>query len=163
MIHPAFWWAKLKGWGRRLLLIQDSPEKIASGFAIGVFFGIFPTLGLGGLLSIGVAWLVGANTAAALIGTLAGIPLLSPLVITASGWIGTTLMGGDWGQIASVLRHYRFTDAEFQKVFREGLSVYVIGNTVLSTLCSGVGYLFAHAFVVDFQRRKALKRKKKGE
>ncbi len=150
-------WARLKAWGRKLLVIQDSPEKIAAGFAIGVFFGIFPTLGLGGLLSIGVAWMFGVNTAAALVGTLAGIPLLSPLVITVSGWIGGTLLGEDWGYIASMLKQHGFRTAEFRQALKEGFHMYLLGNTVLSLLCAMAGYLFTHALVVDYQRRKVKK------
>lgn len=155
---PSAWWAAFKRWGRKLLLIQDNPEKIAAGFAIGVFFGLFPTLGLGGLLAIGLAWLVRANTAAALVGTVAGIPLLSPLVITASGWIGTTLVGGDWYAIAEVLKARKWSEPEFLQGLKEGLTVLMVGNTVLSLFCAGLGYLLCHALVVDYQRRKSKKR-----
>jgi uncharacterized protein (DUF2062 family) len=51
----------------KLLAIRDTPEAIAGGVAIGVFFGFTPLFGLKTLLAIFVAWLTGSNILAAVI------------------------------------------------------------------------------------------------
>jgi hypothetical protein len=69
---------------RNLIMLRATPREIATGFAIGVFIGIFPTFGLGFLLILAIAAFWKFNVPAALVGTLAGNPLLSPLWITLS-------------------------------------------------------------------------------
>ncbi len=55
----------------KLLAIRDTPEAIAGGVAIGVFFGFTPLFGLKTLSAILFAWLTGSNILAAVIaGTL---------------------------------------------------------------------------------------------
>ena len=50
-----------------LLKIKASPDTIALGAAVGVFFGFIPLLGLKTLLAIGVTWIFGGNKLAAAI------------------------------------------------------------------------------------------------
>ncbi len=55
----------------KLLAIRDTPQAIAGGVAIGIFFGFTPLLGLKTLSAIFFAWLTGSNIlAAVLAGTL---------------------------------------------------------------------------------------------
>ncbi len=70
----------IRGWLHRhslkLLAIRDTPEAIAGGVAIGIFFGFTPLFGLRALSAIFVAWLTGSNILAAVIaGTLHDIIL----------------------------------------------------------------------------------------
>ncbi len=62
---------KLHAWLRkhslRLLAIRDTPEAIAGGVAIGIFFGLSPLFGFKTLLSLLFAWLFGCNLLAAAI------------------------------------------------------------------------------------------------
>jgi uncharacterized protein (DUF2062 family) len=51
----------------RLLAIRDTPQAIAGGVAIGMFFGFTPLFGLKTLLSLLVAWFCGCNLLAATI------------------------------------------------------------------------------------------------
>jgi len=51
----------------RLLAIRDTPNAIAGGVAIGIFFGFTPLVGLKTLLSILFAWLTRCNLVAAAI------------------------------------------------------------------------------------------------
>src|ERR1041385_2007508 len=65
----------LKRWFKehslKLLAIRDTPEAIAGGVAIGIFFGFTPLFGLKTLSAIFFAWLTRSNILAAVIaGTL---------------------------------------------------------------------------------------------
>ncbi|MGI8432396.1 MAG: DUF2062 domain-containing protein [Chthoniobacterales bacterium] len=62
-------WRRFRHWlsgvHLHLMTIEDTPHSIALGLAIGIFFGFTPLWSLKTLLSIGVAWLFGANKVAA--------------------------------------------------------------------------------------------------
>jgi uncharacterized protein len=69
-----------RSWLRRhslkLLAIKDTPQAIAGGIAIGIFFGFTPLFGLKTLSAILFAWLTGSNIlAAVLAGTLHDVVL----------------------------------------------------------------------------------------
>jgi uncharacterized protein (DUF2062 family) len=51
----------------KLLAIRDTPQAIAGGVAIGIFFGFTPLFGLKTLSAILFAWLTGSNILAAVI------------------------------------------------------------------------------------------------
>ena|SRR5205085_7876124 len=53
----------------KLLAIRDTPEAIAGGVAIGIFFGFTPLLGLKTLSAIFFAWLTRSNLIAAILAT----------------------------------------------------------------------------------------------
>ena len=55
----------LKEHSLKLLAIRDTPNAIAGGVAIGIFFGFTPLVGLKTLLSIFCAWLTRSNIVAA--------------------------------------------------------------------------------------------------
>src|SRR2546421_12854227 len=69
----------------RLLAIRDTPEAIAGGVAIGIFFGFTPLLGLKTLSAMFFAWLTRSNIlAAALAATMHDVAL--PLMPVIYGW-----------------------------------------------------------------------------
>lgn len=57
----------VKGLGKKLLTLRDTPHAIAGGVAIGVFIGFTPLFGIKTLLSLGVAYLLRCNPIAAVI------------------------------------------------------------------------------------------------
>ncbi len=63
--------AKVRGWlhqhSLRLLAIRDTPEAIAGGVAIGIYFGFAPLFGFKTILAIFFSWLTGSNVLAAVI------------------------------------------------------------------------------------------------
>jgi len=92
-------WAKKKGWPykiksfvKKLLRIKDSPEKIALGLAIGVFWGIMPTFGFAILFSLPTALLFRGNKLAAILGTFIANPLTIPLFYPFGYKIGQLIL-----------------------------------------------------------------------
>jgi len=96
----------LKRWLRehslKLLAIRDTPEAIAGGIAIGIFFGFTPLFGLKTLLAIFFAWLTRSNIiAAVLAGTLHDLILpLMPFVLIGEYKIGYWLMNQEWPHVS---------------------------------------------------------------
>ena len=69
----------------KLLAIRDTPEAIAGGVAIGIFFGFTPLFGLKTALTILFAWLTRSNIIAAVIASAAHDVIL-PLMPVVFRW-----------------------------------------------------------------------------
>ena len=52
----------------KIFRIDDSPQKIALGFGLGVFLGVMP--GMGPIAALAIAFLLKANRASALLGSI---------------------------------------------------------------------------------------------
>jgi len=85
--------ALVRRWLDALLHIQDSPERTAAAFALGVFFGFSPFLGLHTLLAIVAAFLLDLNRVAVLLGVYSNLPwFLAPYYAIAT-MVGAELTG----------------------------------------------------------------------
>ncbi len=73
---------------RRLLRVQDSPQAVALGVAIGVGISFTPFIGFHLIGAAVLAWALRANVLAAWIGTLVGNPWTFPFLWWASYQIG---------------------------------------------------------------------------
>jgi len=69
----------------KLLAIRDTPEAIAGGVAIGIFFGFTPLFGLKTALTILFAWLTRSNIIAAVIAS-AAHDIFLPLMPVIFRW-----------------------------------------------------------------------------
>ena len=72
MIHLTT--ALIRRWLDALLHIDDTPERTAAAFALGVFFGFSPFLGFHTLLGIVFAFLLNLNRVAVLLGVYSNLP-----------------------------------------------------------------------------------------
>src|SRR5258708_16510194 len=63
-VNPRRW---LREHWLKLLAIRDTPEAIAGGVAIGIFFGFTPLFGLKTLSAMFFAWLTRSNIIAAMV------------------------------------------------------------------------------------------------
>src|SRR5207253_9462414 len=66
--------ALIRRWLDALLHIDDTPKRTAGAFALGVFFGFSPFLGLHTLLGILFAFLLNLNRVAVLLGVYSNLP-----------------------------------------------------------------------------------------
>src|SRR5437867_10851739 len=83
----------IRRWLDVLLHIEDSPERTAAAFALGVFFGFSPFLGFHTLLAIIVAFLLNMNRVAVLMGVYSNLPwFLAPYYAIAT-MVGSELTG----------------------------------------------------------------------
>lgn len=77
---------------KKAFLANDSPEKLARGFAIGVFFGVLPTFGFAALFSLPVSLLFRANKLTAILGTLVSNPFTIPFYMFWATQIGNFVL-----------------------------------------------------------------------
>jgi hypothetical protein len=88
----------LRAHSLKLLAIRDTPEAIAGGVAIGIFFGFTPLFGVKTIGAIFFAWLTRSNIiAAVLAGTLHDLILpVMPVVFIWEYKIGFWVLYQDW-------------------------------------------------------------------
>lgn len=77
----------------RLLRLQDSPERIARGMALGLFIGMSPTFGVQMALAFLVALILNENKLAAIIGVWITNPVTAPFIYGLEYETGRVLLG----------------------------------------------------------------------
>ena len=82
--------ARARRWLDQLLHTHDTPERTAAAYAVGVFFGFSPFLGLHTLLGLVVAFTFNLNRVAVLLGVYSNLPWILPACTRSRRhWEGT--------------------------------------------------------------------------
>jgi uncharacterized protein len=150
---------------RRLLSLDDPPERTALAFSIGVFIAFSPFLGFHTIAATLIAFLFRFNKIAIYTGTFINNPFLTlvPIIIVSYA-LGALLMGrpvklSDEGML--LLTHPRiFSGDYYHQLVNEAWAVVVpfsIGGMLLSVICSLVAYpLTLRALRAANRRRRKL-------
>ncbi|RLE08284.1 hypothetical protein DRZ78_01345 [Candidatus Aerophobetes bacterium] len=136
----------IKSFVKKMMRIDDSPQKIARGFAIGVFWGVLPTFGLAIVFSLPTAVLLRANKIASILGTFVSNPLTTPFVYAFSYKIGQWVLGH-----SSSAFSWKFINIEELLNISKSL---LIGSVIFSLILSLVTYLLVLMIVSNYRRRK---------
>jgi uncharacterized protein (DUF2062 family) len=147
---------------RRLLAINDPPERTALAFSVGVFIGFSPFLGLHTILATLIAFLFRFNKVAIYLGTYINNPILTLVPIILSSYaIGAFLLGRPLRippeGIELLKNPHLLTRSYYRQVFvnsRYIVEPFAIGATVLSVLCSLSAYPVTLWALRAHQRRK---------
>jgi len=133
---------------RRLLAIDDPPERTALAFSIGVFIAFSPFLGLHTILATLIAFLFRLNKVAIYTGTFVNNPFftLVPIII-ASYTVGAFVLGRplkmpDEG-LELLKNPHILTACYYHRIFVESWNVvwpFTVGGIVLSVVCSLLAY-----------------------
>ncbi|MGB8510727.1 MAG: DUF2062 domain-containing protein [Pyrinomonadaceae bacterium] len=133
---------------RRLLAIDDPPERTALAFSVGVFIAFSPFLGLHTLLATLLAFLFRFNKLAIYTGTFINNPLLTLVpIIVASYALGALLLGRPVRlpavQLALLSEPHLLTGAYWRALLAhswDALLPFSIGGLLLSVVCSLAAY-----------------------
>ena len=133
---------------RRLLAIDDPPERTALAFSIGVFIAFSPFLGLHTIMATLIAFIFRFNKIAIYTGTFINNPFLTLVpIIAASYAIGALVMGEPLGippEGMELLRDpHLLTGEYYRKLFVQSwdiVELFAIGGMVLSVVCSAIAY-----------------------
>lgn len=163
--------ALLRRWLDVLLHIQDTPERTAAAFALGVFFGFSPFLGLHTLLAIMIAFLLSLNRVAVLLGVYSNLPWIIAPYYTIATMVGAELTGKrpppDFrSQLGSL-----FELSLFQEEFWQWLMVlmkplfwpYMAGTMLCAMLLAAAAYPLALAFIASRRKLHNIIHHKKGQ
>jgi uncharacterized protein (DUF2062 family) len=86
-----------KKFAKKILLIDDTPQKIAAGFGLGVCLGIFP--GTGAVAAVFLAWLFKFNRISAILGSLLVNTWLSIVIFFLALKVGAFMTGRPWQEV----------------------------------------------------------------
>src|SRR3989338_3139094 len=93
----------------KLIKTDDTAHHIALGFAIGVFYGLFPFVGV--ILTLATAIISRANKITALIGCFVTNTWMSVVLILPSVKIGSKIFGLDWKIVwQDMLQYLKMSD-----------------------------------------------------
>jgi hypothetical protein len=146
----------------KLLAIRDTPEAIAGGIAIGIFFGFTPLWGLKTLLSILCAWLTRSNIlAAVLAGTLHDVIIpFMPLIWRFEYDIGFWIMFVPHHLPPHVAPpHWReHSWKEWARIFIFGVGrPWLVGSVVFGGPVAALSYFFSRSVVARHQRKRRVR------
>lgn len=168
MIHASR--ALVRKWLEALLHIHDTPERTAAAFALGVFLGFSPPLGLHTLLALLLAFVLNLNRVAVIVGTYANLPWILAPYYTLATVLGGKLLGTAVPPHFAAHLHDLFRLSLFRGEFWYRLAVllrpllwpYVVGSTIGAALLAAVAYEASLAFVIAARRHAALHHHHKG-
>lgn len=149
----------------KLLAIRGTPEAIAGGVAIGIFFGFMPIFGLKTALTILLAWLTRSNLIAAILAVTAH-DILLPLMPAMYVWeydLGFWLLSHPhhWPHNIPKL-HGGFRSWHTWIVFLTGVGKpLLIGGALFAMPFAILSFVLTRLFLVA-HRRKRLERKLHG-
>jgi uncharacterized protein (DUF2062 family) len=148
---------------RRLLAIDDPPERTALAFSIGVFIAFSPFLGLHTILATFIAFLFRFNKVAIYTGTFVNNPPLTLVpIIIASYAVGAFLTGRPLKlppEGLELLKNpHLLTGDYYRRIFAQSLTIvipFAIGGMVLSVVCSVIAYPLTLRALRSFRSRQA--------
>lgn len=149
---------------RRLLAIDDPPERTALAFSIGIFIAFSPFLGLHTIMATVVAFAFRFNKIAIYTGTFINNPFLTlvPIIIVSYA-VGAFILGRPVDipeEGVELLKNPEiFSGDYYRRLLAQSWSIvwpFAVGGTVLSVICS----VLAYPLTLWALRKRGLRRNK---
>ena len=148
---------------KKILQIEDTPERTALAFSIGIFLGFSPFLGLHTLTGLAIAFLFRLNRVAILVGVWTNTPWWLVPYYTLATWLGTWVVRFriDWATLEGMFQLGKgkgFLTSEFwmQIVSQWGLLVsFLTGSLILALLFSLIAYPLSLRGIRFYRAQKA--------
>jgi uncharacterized protein len=160
--------ALVRKWMEVLFHIHDTPKRTAAAFALGVFFGFSPFLGLHTILALGVAFLFDLNRVAVLVGVYSNLPWIIAAwyaLTTAFGaWLLGTKLPVEFGQRVSELFSLSLFRLEFWRQVAHDMRPlfwpYFVGSLLGATVLCVLAYWLTRGFL-EARHRHALEARRR--
>lgn len=161
-IAPRKGWRRvIEYWRHRMQRLPDSPERIALGFACGVYASFTPFFGFHFVVAAALAWVIRANVFASAIGTFVGNPLTFPFIAAASLEM-ELIMGVPIRVDFGGLGFREMVDMLMNNITGIVLPYFVGG--LIPGLITSVGFYFLiKPVVATYQRRRKMRLAKRSE
>lgn len=150
----------IRRWLGVLLHIDDTPQRTAAAFALGVFFGFSPFLGLHTLAGILFAFLLNLNRVAVLLGVYSNLPWVIAPYYAFVTMAGARITGhrappGFKSQIG-VLFDLSAFQGEFWRrlitILKPLVVPYCVGSMIGALILAAIAYPLALGFVTSRRR-----------
>lgn len=152
----------VRRWLEVLLHIDDTPERTAAAYALGIFFGFSPFLGFHTVLAVALAFLFSLNRVAVLLGVYSNLPwIIAPYYTFATMFgaaITRTRLPPGFRQRLGQLFELSFRDGTFWRQVRSLLEPllwpYAVGSFIGAVALASIAYPLALAFVRTRRRHR---------
>jgi len=147
---------------KQLLHIEDSPERTALAYALGIFLGFSPFLGLHTIGGIVVAFLFRMNRVAVLLGVWTNLPWWIIPYYTVATWVGMKVIGFqiDPAVLAEIFRlglNEGFIQSDFWNRLASQsdlLLAFGVGSLILGTMLSFIAYPLSLRWIKFYRSRR---------
>jgi uncharacterized protein len=148
---------------RRLLAIDDPPERTALAFSVGVFIAFSPFLGLHTIMATLIAFVFRFNKVAIYAGTFINNPFLTLVpIIVGSYAVGAFILGRPLKipqEGIELLKTPRIFSGEYYRLIfiqsRYIVEPFAVGGLILSVVCSLLAYPLTLRTLRAYRSRKA--------
>ena len=133
---------------RQVLHLQESPQRTALAFAIGVFIAFSPAYGLHTGMAVLCTWLFGLNFVALLTGAFVNNPWTIVPILGATYWTGAWLLGH------TETPTFNWTDLSFSGIYEQVapyLIPFALGGFVLSVIGALLAYPVAYLLILRYR------------
>jgi hypothetical protein len=145
----------LRRWLSALLHIQDTPQRTAAAFALGVFFGFSPFLGLHTVMAVALAFLLNLNRVAVLLGVYSNLPWIIGAYYASATMLGAALLrtrlpAGFRERLSDLFQLSVFQGGFWQELSRlltPLLWPFTVGSTLGAIVLALAAYPLALAFI----------------
>lgn len=127
---------------KQILVVKESPHRIALAFAVGVFIGMSPFFGIHVVLGIILAWMFNLNKFITLIGVFVTNPWTIVPIYTFGTWVGAQFIGID--DVIPDVEWTHITFLGFVSEFRPLLVSFVTGTTCVGIVAAVIGYIIIY-------------------
>ena len=148
-------------WLGQLLHTHDTPTRTAAAYAVGVFFGFSPFLGLHTILGLVVAFAFNLNRVAVLLGIYSNLPWILPAYYTLATMLGAAILRARvpprlLQDLTGAFRDASWADfRHLAHALKPLLWSYVLGSTIGAAILAFVAYRVALATIIAHRRHLA--------
>jgi hypothetical protein len=140
---------------------HDTPRRTAAAFALGVFFGFSPFLGLHTILGLAFAFVFNLNRVAVILGIYSNLPWILPAYYTLATLAGAALLRVDVppGLLQEFTRAVtQISWTEFQRAARTLTPLvwaYTVGSTIGAAILATIAYRVSLTMIEAHRRHVA--------
>jgi len=150
------WMEPLKKAYSRFLKIRGTPKEIARGFALGLFVGMSPFMGLHTAIAVPMAALFKWNKFSAALAVWISNPISAPIIYGITYYTGAKVL---LIQDGYKLPHEFNLEALLYTLRSapEIIGILMVGGIVVGLPLAGVGYYFAFKAITEYRRSLRIK------
>jgi uncharacterized protein (DUF2062 family) len=152
---------RLRRWLEQLLHTHDTPQRTAAAYALGVFFGFSPVLGLHTVLGLVFAFALNLNRVAVLLGIYSNLPWILPAYYTLATMAGAAMLRvqiqpGLLRELTSALAEAQWADfRQLAHALTPLVWAYVLGSTLGAIILALIAYRVSLTMIEAHRRHLA--------
>ena len=150
---------RIRRWLDQLLHTHDTPQRTAAAYALGVFFGFSPFLGLHTILGVVFAFALNLNRLAVILGIYSNLPWILPAYYSLTTLLGAAILGvsvppGLLNDLTAALSDASWADfRHLAHALTPLLWAYALGSTIGALILALIAYRVSLTAILAHRRR----------